>query len=63
MFIMIPCNIIITKCHDGTPLPHIKIMGHNLKYTTHISFIHTIHTTLRYIADFSYLKPIPCMKR
>ena len=38
-------------------------MQHNLKYTTHISFIHTIHTTLRYIADFSYLKPIHMHKK
>ena len=38
-------------------------MDNNLKYTTHISFIHTIHTTLRYIADLSFLKPIHMHKK
>ena len=41
-------------------------MGHNLKYTTHTHFIHTINTTLRYIdigkQTLATLKPILCIK-
>ena len=60
---MAPCNIIIIiKCYDGTSLPHIK--NHGTQFKTHNThFLHTIHTTLRYIADFSYLKPILCIKK
>ena len=39
---MIPCNIIITKCHDGTPLPHINNHGAQFKiHNTH--FLHSYH--------------------
>ena len=39
---MIPCTIIITKCYDGTPLPHTNKHGTQFKiYNTH--FLHSYH--------------------
>ena len=60
---MTPCNIIIIIRHEGTPLHHITNHETQLKIHNTYSFICTIHTTIRYLADFSCLKPIHMYKR
>ena len=39
---MIPCNIIIIQCYDGTPLPHMNNHWNQFKiHNTH--FLHSYH--------------------
>ena len=39
---MAPCNIIIIKCYDGTPLPHIN--NHRTQFKIHSThFLHSYH--------------------
>ena len=60
---MTPCNIIIIIRHEVTPLNHIT--NHETQFKIHntYAFIYTHHTIIRYLADFSYLKPIHLYKR
>ena len=60
---MTPCNIIIIIRHEGIPLYHIT--NHETQFKIHNthSFIYNNHTIIRYLADFSCLKPIHMYKR